>query len=233
MKFYRVGYLVISQDHKLIFNNINKRGLSKRILTISNLVKPTFPDVWFYHWTRIGSEPIYKALKNKFQIINRKNSEAENFLNKLINEKSLSWPNVFKNINDVIQFKNAFLQNVENLQVVCIGLPEPYYGDFLENEVSENSFDVSIYDFIKESPQVDLKDEDELLGFDVCGYTNNQFYSMICNELQLEFDKYNIKLNENSLISNYAEANQLINLIDKREIQAEEILWYPWIVIKC
>ena len=56
------------------------------------------------------------------------------------------------------------------------------------------------------------------------------FYYFIHNNLKEDFGK---KLNELSLVDNYEDAKQIIHLIDDGEIEAEEVLWYPWLIMKC
>ena len=83
------------------------------------------------------------------------------------------------------------------------------------NEREENDFDCSIYHFMEDALPFCINN-DEMLGFDICGYSNNNFYSFIHNNLQTDFRKYGKNLNELSLIANYEDAQYVIHLIDNQ-----------------
>ena len=48
MKYYNGGFMIISYEKELIYQTCIIEGLSSTILTISNSVRPTFPDYWFF-----------------------------------------------------------------------------------------------------------------------------------------------------------------------------------------
>ena len=47
MKYYNGGFIIISYEKELIYQNCIIEGLSSIIVTISNGIRPTFPDYWF------------------------------------------------------------------------------------------------------------------------------------------------------------------------------------------
>lgn len=163
------------------------------------------------------------------KISKEERESGQSFLDTLMEEEKFSWPNAFKNLEDARFFKRNYLKGIENLEIISLHLSEEYRTDFLMNEREENDFEVSIYDFIESALPADVEN-DEILGFDICGFSNNNFYSFIHNNLQEDFGK---KLNELSLVDKYEDAKQIIHLIDDGEIEAEEVLWYPWLILKC
>ncbi|WP_242251502.1 hypothetical protein [Bacillus cereus group sp. BfR-BA-01379] len=232
MKYYSAGYLIISYDRELIYKECNIEGLSQTILTICNGVRPTFPDYWFFSWCNSNkNDPIAQMINGKLEISKEEHESAQTFLDTLTEEEKFVWPNVFKNLEDARFFKKNYLKGIENLEVIGLNLSEEYWTDFLMNEREGNDFKVSIYGFLKSSLPADVKN-DGILGFDICGYESNGFYSFIFNNLQADFQVFGKKLNELSLVDNYEDAKQIIHLIDNREIEAEEILWYPWLIVK-
>ncbi|MEK4911541.1 hypothetical protein [Bacillus sp. FSL E2-8887] len=230
MKFYNAGYLIISYDRELIYKECNIEGLSQTILTICNESRPTFPDYWFFPWCNSNkNDPIAQMINGRLKISKEEHESGQSFLDTLMEEEKFSWPNAFKNLEDARFFKRNYLKGIENLEIISLHLSEEYRTDFLMNEREENDFEVSIYDFIESALPADVEN-DEILGFDICGFSNNNFYSFIHNNLQEDFGK---KLNELSLVDKYEDAKQIIHLIDDGEIEAEEVLWYPWLILKC
>ncbi|WP_181969236.1 hypothetical protein [Bacillus clarus] len=49
----------------------------------------------------------------------------------------------------------------------------------------------------------------------------------------LDCKQFGKKLNDLSLIDDYEDAQGIIRLIDEKKIEAEEVLWYPWLILKC
>ncbi|HDX9588342.1 TPA: hypothetical protein ROX98_001286 [Bacillus pseudomycoides] len=232
MNYYSAGYIIISRESELIYKGLTLQGLPNTIVSISNFVRPTFPDYWFFSWcNKGGNNAISILLNSRLKISREEHLKAELFLERLIQEKKFSWPNVFKCLEDARYFKECYLKGRGNLDIVGLSLPEEYQKDFLLNEAQENDFDVSIYDLLKDSIPFQIK-ENVVLGFDICGYSNNSFYSFICNGLQIDFNRFGKQLNSLSLIDNYKDAQEIIHLIDQGEIEAEEVLWYPWLIIK-
>ncbi|HDX9577265.1 TPA: hypothetical protein ROX88_000750 [Bacillus pseudomycoides] len=233
MNYYNAGYIIISYENELIYKGCTLQGLSDTIVSISNLVRPTFPDYWFFPWcNKSENNTISNLINSRLKISLDEHVKAQSFLETLIQEKIFSWPNVFKCLKDAMYFKECYLKGLKNLSIVSLSLSEEYQKDFLLNEEQENDFDVSIYDLLKDSRPFQIEDN-EVLGFDICGYSNNAFYSFICNGLQSDFKRFGKQLNSLSLIENYKDAQEIIHLIDQGEIRAEEILWYPWLVTKC
>ncbi|MGR3777265.1 hypothetical protein ACT1UG_16305 [Bacillus paramycoides] len=230
MEFYNTGYLIISYDRELIYKDCIIEGLSQTILTICNEIRPTFPDYWFFPWCHSNkNDPIAQVINGRLKISKEEHESGQTFLNTLVEEEKFSWPNAFKNLEDARFFKQNYLKGIENLEIISVNLSEEYRTDFLMNQLVGRDPSVSIYDFLESSLPVDVKN-DEILGFDICGFSNNDFYSFIHNNLQEDFGK---KLNALSLVDKYEDAKQIIHLIDNGEIEAEEILWYPWLIVKC
>ncbi|PGZ62007.1 hypothetical protein COE58_09665 [Bacillus cereus] len=50
MQYYNGGFMIISDETELIYQTCISEGLPSIILTISNSVRPTFPDYWFSPW---------------------------------------------------------------------------------------------------------------------------------------------------------------------------------------
>lgn len=48
MNYYNAGFIIISYEKDLIYKNCIIEGLPETILTISNEVRPTFPDYCFF-----------------------------------------------------------------------------------------------------------------------------------------------------------------------------------------
>ncbi|WP_283750582.1 hypothetical protein [Bacillus cereus] len=233
MKFYNAGYLIISYDRELIYKECNIEGLSKTILTICNGIRPTFPDYWFFPWCNSNkNDPIAQMINGRLKISKEEHESGQSFLDTLMEEEKFSWPNTFKNLGDARFFKRNYLKGIEDLEIISLHLSEEYRTGFLMNEREENDFKVSIYDFLESSLPVDVEN-DEILGFDICGFSNNNFYSFIHNNLQEDFEAFGKKLNDLSLVDKYEDAKQIIHLIDDGEIEAEEVLWYPWLILKC
>jgi hypothetical protein len=224
--------MILSTDDELIYENFNISGLSKKVLTISSHIRPTFPDVWFFRWCNNNEDKIYNSLKKRLSLEVNIYDQAEEYLDILCEKKTFSWPNVFWEVEDLLEFKNKYLLGINNLVIVEVVLPEKYYIDFMYNEKHENTYEVSVYKLLQNATEISIGPK-EKLGFDICGYSNNQFYSYICNGLQKEFLEKGIKLNKYSLIDSYENADEIIELIDKKVLISEEILWYPWLLIKC
>ncbi|MES9691202.1 hypothetical protein CN639_08460 [Bacillus toyonensis] len=233
MKFYNAGYLIISYDRELINKGCMITDLSQTILTICNGVRPTFPDYWFFPWCNSNkNDPIAKVINGKLKISKEEHESGQTFLDTLMEEAKFAWPNVFKDLEDARFFKQNYLKGIENLEIISLNLSEEYRTDFLMNEREENDFKVSIYDFLESSLPTDVKNN-EILGFDICGYESNGFYSFIFNNLQVDFKTFDKRLNDLSLVDKYEDAKQIIHSIDDGEIEAEEVLWYPWLIVKC
>ncbi|MEW4286095.1 hypothetical protein [Priestia koreensis] len=229
MNYYEVGYIIISTKDKYLSKSFKLDNLSTNVFSISNYVKPTYPDEWFFSWVHNIENEIKRDLNLSKEVL----KEAEQFLEYLENSKKFSWPNIFASFEDAILFKDKFLFNIKNLMIVKICIPEDFYEDFLINEQNENDKEISIYNFLKDKKIEHISSKERKLGFDICGYLNGNFYSFICNGLQDDFLENNIQLNRYSLIEEYKDAKVIINLIDNNKILAEEILWYPWLLIKC
>lgn len=233
MNYYNAGFIIISYEKDLIYKNCIIEGLPETILTISNEVRPTFPDYCFFPWCNTHkNESNSSIIKSRLRISREEHEKAQSFLDTLIQEKKFSWPNVFKFLEDARFFQQNYLRGIENLEIISLNLSEEYRTDFLLNELEENNFEVSIYNFLESSLPFSVK-KYEILGFDICGYSNNSFYSFIHNGLQEDFNRFNKKLNGLSLIGNYDDAKEIIYLIDEKKIKAEEVLWYPWLILKC
>ncbi|EJR59409.1 hypothetical protein IIO_03914 [Bacillus cereus VD115] len=233
MKFYSAGYLIISYDRELINKGCMIADLSQTILTICNGVRPTFLDYWFFPWCNSNkNDPITQVINGKLKISKEEYESGQTFLDTLMEEAKFVWPNVFKDLEDARFFKRNYLKGIENLEIISLNLSEEYRTDFLMNEREENDFKISIYGFLESSLPADVNN-DGILGFDICGYESNGFYSFIFNNLQVDFKAFGKRLNDLSLVDNYEDAKQILHSIDDGEIEAEEILWYPWLIVKC
>jgi hypothetical protein len=233
MNYYEVGYIIISNENKYVSQSYNLDNLSPTILSISNYIKPTYPDEWLFSWVHNSNHDITReTIINDLNVSNETLEQAENFIEDLESKNRFVWPNVFYCLENAKQFKNKFLFNIKKLRIVKICIPEDFYEDFIINEKDEIDMP-SIYQFVKGKKIEELSFQDKKLGFDICGFSNGGFYSFICNGLQNDFLDNQVRLNPYSLIEQYKDALDVISLIDKNIIQAEEILWYPWLLIDC
>ena len=78
MKYYNGGFMIISYEKELIYQTCIIEGLSSTILTISNSVRPTFPDYWFFPNTN-ENKSITKLINSRLRISKEEHEQARCF----------------------------------------------------------------------------------------------------------------------------------------------------------
>ncbi len=220
--FLSAGFYLIKENDRKEYQN--KEFVPEKIISLSNCICDTFPNIWAYQWDN-------NAIK-EVEIIALKYGIDTEIMTKLKEEiyresdKSIGWPNVFYDKKTAIEFYKKFFTKIPDIKLIEVGIEEKY-SQKLPKESESNG----IINKLREKSKV--LPNGKIIGYDVVGYAYGFSCSFLCNGLEKDYkEKFNIILNEIGLFSNYEDAEKVAEYNLRDDVGAEPILWLPWAVIE-
>ncbi|MGF9890968.1 hypothetical protein ABEX78_20140 [Priestia megaterium] len=230
MNYISGGYYIVSKTERP--NYTSEEIIPNSLFTVSSCISSFYPSLDVL-WNGDVEEKLKYA-----QTLNITKSEYENLENWISHMNAINlfgYPNVFVDIEYAKIFYNKWLQKTLHTKVIGIGLPKKYVDELIEFEDLKSVFPEErpvIENLFLRSELICEKDQ-KLLGYEVLGYIKGtgKFHSYLCNGLEQEYNKkFNFKANEFGLISTFDEAEKYARFSNGEEIEAEEVLWLPWVI---
>lgn len=219
--FYFGGYHIIKPATRA--SCMNENVLHEIILSASRCICDFFPDINVV-WSK--SKKKKEEYMRTFGLDSHTYDEMEQWINKEF-ENNFDFPDVFNSFESAIEFRHKFLYNQNDLRIIGVALPKIHKDAFLEEQYDLR---YGICKNLNKSLSVDSNST--ILGYEILGFEYGGFHSYICNGLEDDYyDKYNLKLNINGLISTMEEAQTLSDYTNEKIEGTEPVLWLPWVIL--
>lgn len=227
MKYYLGGYYLVKL--RPINFGIKKGSL---IYTCSDCINDSLLEIWSFPWAN-ENESVIEEVKEKLKIDNYKINAIRSWVAKKLEEDKVGCPDVFMELESVLEYKRIFFSHIEDLSIIAIYLDEYDTLDFIKEFESpsdkQGEFGLRLT-LLKRIEDVESKDEN-LLGYDIIGVeSGGDFHTFHCNNLATKLsEKFGLKLNKYGLFNqtkNWKPVTEFLNSIDAG---AEPV---PWFVTK-
>lgn len=193
--------------------------------SISTCVSDSYPDETYLEWVQSGadhSEALCEALRLGSQAL----AELRADVTDLFNRGVIRWPNVFGTSSSARDFHGRWFAGVPNVRLFGISLRGIDVDEYLGavGPVSNPSDGVSSLLSENHPP-----DDGETWGFEVLGSDYGSFHTYLCHGLQTELmDSLDVRFNDHGLIGNWSDAKAASDWINRDEVGAEPVPWFPW-----
>jgi hypothetical protein len=228
MDFFVGGYFLVQGVQAADW--MNKALLPAKFWTVSNCICTIYPDAWIYSWTTkspVNEKDYHQILKLDDETF----TSLQAWADEMFNKDELGWPNVFLKKETARQFYVQYLKHIPDIKLLSIALSEDYWNEFIEeNKPDEGMGEGGVY---RKLLQKQLLDRDAITrGFEILGDEwGGQFHSFVCNHLEKEYEeRLHITFNQYGLIDLYEDAIRAANHTNLDEVQAEPVLWQPWLI---
>ncbi|MGX9807750.1 hypothetical protein ACV3PA_10975 [Exiguobacterium acetylicum] len=213
MNYLSAGYYLIQPTPRKEY--MDKTVVQKSILSVSECICTHYPDTSIL-WgeSEVKKERYMEQLGlslNSFQLL-------EQWIEEHRKTDDVLFPQVFSNLDAAKAFLNRFLHHLPDIRIICIGLPEQYKVDFLEDVAAFSSKNPEAYGVEKMLSGHLSSDMDggKKIGYEVLGFDSGLFHSYLCNGLERDFSqKFNFSLNSRGLIHTLEEADRYSNYCNK------------------
>ncbi len=230
MHYLSAGYYLILPTLRKEY--MNKTIVPESVLSISECICTHYPDISILwgnsevkkdrYMDQLGLSP------NTFQLL-------EQWIEEHRETRDVLFPQVFSNLDAAQTFVNSYLIHLPDIRIICIGLPEQYKVDFLEDVAAFSSKNPEPYGVEKMlsghlGPDMDGA---EKIGYEVLGFDSGLFHSYLCNGLERDFSQqFNFSLNSRGLIHTFEEADRYSNYCNELGEATESVLWFPWAIFE-
>lgn len=220
--FYLGGYYIIKPISMTDW--MNNKVLHELVLSASRCICNFYPDIdMIWNQSKENKETYRKTL----MLDNHTYDEMEYWINDRF-EKNFDFPDVFNNYESAVEFYDKYLGSLNDLRIIGIALPNKFRDIFLEEQ---DDLRYGVCKNLSQSLRINM--EGIVLGYEILGFEYGGFHSYICNGLEdYYYDKYNLKLNDNGLISTLDEAEILADYTNREIEGAEPVLWLPWVLLE-
>lgn len=162
-------------------------------------------------------------------------NDYEKYLESYFLDECGRWSPVFKSIEDAKYFKDKFLKNLNDVQVIAISLTEDDKDKLLQ-ELSlgyDKDESYGVRNTIKTNQA--SNSFGDFLGFEPLGFIDGYFHSPICYSLTDEISqKLSHYINENGKYESHEAAQAISEYLQEEysEVNIGESYWLPWLIWK-
>lgn len=200
--------------------------LPRRVWSISSCVSTSYPDEGYLTWVQSSPERQVELCQS-LDLSTDELAELKGEVSALFDQGLVRWPNVFGTLCAARDFHARWLTDVPDVQLLEIALKTPDVPVFLSDvaSLSNNEGDGVLSVLGEERPVGD----GQVWGFEVLGFVFGAFHTYLCHGLETEFmDTLGVRFNEHGLITDWADASKASDWINRDEVGAEPVPWYPW-----
>jgi hypothetical protein len=219
--YYNAGYILIKLCDRASYINSNIIP-NEKILSASDCVCKSYPN---FILTKPKKDQ--KSYKKELDL----DDEKFQYMIKWLTEKSKSgmvtYDGIFSNIDDAKMFKDLFLSQVTDIQLIGLNLPKKSFGIFIESI----HFEAGVIDQLKHKNPVDPNGL--ILGHEILGSEGgSNFHSYLCNSLEEDYaEKFNFQVNQYGLITSLEESDTFAKYSNDNQL-GEPVIWLSWLLIK-
>lgn len=230
MHYLSAGYYLILPTPRKEY--MDKAVVHESVLSVSECICTHYPDISIL-WgnSEVKKDRYMEQLGlslTTFQLL-------EQWIEEHRKTGDMLFPQVFSNLNAAQTFVDRFLNQLPDIRIISIGLPEQYKVDFLEDIAAFSSQNPEPYAVEKMVSQHLSPDTDgaKKIGYEVLGFDSGSFHSYVCNGLERDFSHYfNFSLNSHGLIHTFEEADRYSDYCNELGEATEAVLWLPWAIFE-
>jgi hypothetical protein len=220
--YYLGGYFLIRT--KLFGWSPDTNGI---VQTCSSCINTSIFDYWC--WSP-ANDRLTEEEKTSLGVDAEKIREIQSWTVNKSNKGELRWGDVFSNLETVLEFKNLFFANQEDLYIQAIYLSEPdaqsIITDFDYEEVNGGRFSIwhILNDKIREVPN----SAEEILGYDLIGMDiGGSFHSFHCHGIGNELaGRFGLTMNRHGLFSQIPDPQAIRSYLNSGTAPVEDVPWY-------
>lgn len=144
----------------------------------------------------------------------------------------VGFPDVFFTVEAARIFARHFLAHEPQMLLLGVGLHVSHARGLLHDEKMANHIgENGLYELLKRNQP--LADGGIGLGYEPVAYEHGLMDSWLCSFLETEAHaRFNSKPNNVGLFSTLAEADEIAGAINRGELEAEPMPYYPWLVMR-
>ena len=230
MSYLSAGYYLILPTPRKEY--MDKAVVPESVLSVSECICTHYPDISIL-W---GNSEVKKdhymdqlgLSLTTFQLL-------EQWIEEQRKTGDVLFPQVFSNLNVAQTFVDRFLNQLPDIRIISLGLPEQFKVDFLEDVAAFSSKNSEPYGVEKMVSQHLSPDTDgaKKIGYEVLGFDSGLFHSYLCNGLERDFSNhFNLSLNSHGLIHTFEEADRYSDYCNELGEATEAVLWLPWAIFE-
>jgi hypothetical protein len=206
--------------------------VSKIVCTCSTCINESLLDSWSYSWTTSNDENI-EQIKTAFALTQDNIISIRNWVDDAENEKRIGWPNVFKDMDTLREYRQKFFSNLPDIRIISMYFEETEADDLLrEFKPREKHFgEIGLYEnLLKKIPEIQEPTESHL-GFDIIGIEGGgDFHTFHCHDLGADLvQRFNLEVNEHGLFTAIDDSKAIGQFMNDQENGFEPV---PWFVCK-
>lgn len=230
MKYISGGYYIVSPSKRADY--MDKTILPETILSASACLCDLHPDINIL-WGR--SEKKKQTYSKELNLSTSAFEELEGWVDKKHEDNTFNFPQLFTTVDLAREFKKIFLNHLNDIRIIGIGLQENFVEEFLDEEETlskavEERYGIETLLMNKTTMGMGVFKKN---GYEVLGFDSGQFHSYICNGLEMDYNNnFKFGLNENGFIPNLELAIKCCEYSNDEELGTEPVLWLPWAIFE-
>ncbi|WP_342541930.1 hypothetical protein MHH33_12745 [Paenisporosarcina sp. FSL H8-0542] len=230
MKYISGGYYIVSPSERADY--MDKTLLPETILSASVCLCDFQPDINIL-WG--GSQKKKQTYSKELNLSNSAFEELEGWVQKKFEDGTFKFPQLFTTVDLAREFKKTFLNHINDIRIIGIGLEENFAEEFLDEEETlskpaKERYGIETLLMNKTTMDMEVTKKN---GYEVLGFESGQFHSYICNGLEKDYNNnFKFSLNENGFIPNREMAIKCCEYSNDEELETESVLWLPWAIFE-
>jgi len=200
------------------------------IATVSTCIVESYPDSWALPWVETTPDEVRQVLES-LSLDESGFADLRSWVERAIEERALGWPNVFFTLAAAAEFKSRFLRALQGVRLLGLSIANDVAAEFVREQCPPEGHDGSgVWTKISGSVRSTLHSSSRLLGFDVLGAEQDgSFHTIACNGLEQQLSEaLGIPFNASGLIPDYSSAVAACEFMNREDVGAEPIAWYPF-----
>ena len=182
MKYISGGYYIVSPSERADY--MDKTILPETILSASVCLCDLHPDIDIL-WG--SSEKKKQTYSKELNLSNSAFEELEGWVHKKHEDNTFNFPQLFTTVDLAREFKKTFLNRLNDIRIIGIGLQENFVEEFLDEEetlsrAAEERYGIETLLMNKTTMGMEVSKKK---GYEVLGFDSGQFHSYICNGLDM------------------------------------------------
>ncbi|MFC4323204.1 hypothetical protein [Litchfieldia salsa] len=155
----------------------------------------------------------------------------EKWVEDKFDEETFQFPQLFTTVHLAREFAKKFLNHLNDISIIGIGLPENLVQAFLDEaetlaKSSKGQYGIKKLLLNRTTTEMEAAD---IKGYEVLGFEFGKFHSYICNSLEKDYkNEFQFSLNENGFIPSLDMALRCCDYSNHEEVGTEPVLWLPW-----
>ncbi len=201
--------------------------LPPAIVTVSACIVDSYPGSWALPWTNTSPDTLAEVQRS-LALDDGAFAELCASVRAAFDDGSFGWPNVFASLDAAQDFKRQYLQALVNARVIGLSFTREVAAAFVADQAPSGGLGGSGV-WLMLARDLTLRRGGALLGFDTLGAdSGGSFHTFSCNGLWEDLhEKLGVSFNEHGLISRYADAVAACDYLNREEVGAEPVSWYP------